>query len=66
MTRTFIQLCAKGFLTIPDLAKLPDRSADGLRKRFIKPMVDAGTLKRRFPNSPNHESQAYTSKLGEE
>ena len=66
MQEVIIQLCAKGFLTTPDLAKLLDRSADGLRKRFIKPMVDAGTLKRRFPNSPNHESQAYTSKLGEE
>jgi predicted HTH transcriptional regulator len=55
-----LQLCDGRFLTLNQLAGLLSRSPDGLRQRFIKPMVDdEKVLERRFPQQPNHEKQAY-------
>lgn len=58
-----ISLCSGRFLTLHQLASLLGRSADGLRQRFVKPMVDdERVLERRFPQQPNHEQQAYRTR----
>ena len=60
---TILNLCSGRFLTLNELGKLMDRSANGLRQRFIKPMVDTEkVLERRFPQQPNHEQQAYRTR----
>ena len=59
MRNAIVELCRGRFLTLERIASLLDRSAHGLRQRFIKPMVDEGLLERRFPQQPNHEDQAY-------
>lgn len=60
---TILALCAEGWLTLNQLATLLDRSPDGLRQRFVKPMVDGEkVLERRFPQQPNHEQQAYRAR----
>jgi predicted HTH transcriptional regulator len=63
---TILRLCEGRFLTVAELATLLNRSAQGLRERFVKPMTDAGLLERRFPNQPSHEQQAYRSKEASE
>ena len=57
--RVILELCTDRFLSIQKMAQLLDRSAEGLRSRFIKPLFDAGQLERRFPEQPSHEQQAY-------
>jgi len=52
-------LCEGRFLTLQQLAALMGRAAKGLRDRYLSPMIMTGQLEWRFPNSPNHESQAY-------
>ncbi len=60
---TILELCRGRFLTLSQLAQLMNRSAGGLRQRFIKPMVDTDkVLERRFPQQPNHEQQAYRTR----
>ena len=60
---TILSLCSDRFLTLNQLAELLDRSADGIRQRFVKPMVDEEkVLERRFPRQPNHEQQAYRAR----
>jgi len=59
---TILELCSHQFLSTDILAKLLNRTPGNIRQRFIKPMVQAGELERRFPNQPNHEQQAYRTK----
>jgi len=57
-----LELCRGRFLSVADLASLLNRSARGLRDRFVKPLIDEGLLERRFPQQPNHEQQAYRTR----
>lgn len=59
---TILDLCRGRFLPLVDLAALCDRSAEGLRNRFVTPLVEEGLLERRFPQQPNHENQAYRTR----
>jgi len=54
-----LALCDGRFLTLQQLASLMGRASKGLRDRYLSPMIRAAQLEWRFPNSPNHESQAY-------
>lgn len=54
-----LRLCRGRFLSPHKLSLLLGRSPQGLRERFIKPMIDEDSLERRFPQQPNHEQQAY-------
>jgi len=60
--RAILELCRGRFLSVADLAALLNRSARGLRDRFVKPLIDEGLLERRFPQQPNHEQQAYRTR----
>ena len=59
--RLIVELCQGRFLTAAHLSELMNRSAAGLRDRFLKPMVEAGVLHLRYPNKPNRPDQAYTA-----
>ncbi|MFZ4778666.1 MAG: hypothetical protein ACOYM3_25135 [Terrimicrobiaceae bacterium] len=60
---TIRNLCCGKFFTLNQLASILNRSPDGIRQRFIKPMVDVEKiLERRYPQQPNHEQQAYRTR----
>ena len=54
------KLCHKRWVTRRQLAELLQRNADGLRSRFLTPMVEHGLLVLRYPEKPNRVDQAYT------
>jgi len=56
-----IKLCSDQFVTLNALAEIVNRNSDGLRQRYIKPLIEEGKMKMAFPSTPNHEKQAYRS-----
>ncbi len=61
-TRKIIhKLCQGRYLTAAHLAELMGRSAASLRARFLKAMVDQGSLRLQHPDKPNRPDQAYTA-----
>ena len=61
--KTILAICRGRFLTLGEIAELLNRSPEGLRQRFVRPMVDEEkVLERRFPQQPNHERQAYRTR----
>ncbi len=61
MMATICDLCEGRFLTSSQLADLLDRSPEGLRKRFLTPMVREGLLMQKYPAATNRPDQAYTT-----
>ena len=61
MVGTILALCAERFLTPVQLASLLNRSSEGLRKRFLTPMVRDGLLRQKYPAATNRPDQAYTT-----
>jgi ATP-dependent DNA helicase RecG len=59
MKQIIIALLGNQWLTRIQLGKLLSRNPDGLRSRFLTPMVDDGFLEYRYPDKPNHTNQAY-------
>jgi hypothetical protein len=53
-------------LTPVQLAEILGRNYEGLRQRFLLPMVQHGLLRLRYPNTPSRVDQAYTTVLNEE
>ena len=49
----------RDWTTPSQLAELLNFRPRNLSSRHLGPMVDAGNLVRKFPNTPNHPSQAY-------
>ncbi len=60
--RMVLELCRGRYFTAADLAELMNRNANGLRNRFLTPMVEEGLLVRKYPAEPNRPDQAYTTK----
>lgn len=60
--RIILELCRGHFLTATDLAELMNRNAEGLRSRFLTPLVEEGLLIRKYPTEPNRPDQAYMTK----
>lgn len=58
-----LALCEKHFLTTEQFSKLLGRNPQGLRDRFLSPLLKEGLLEHRFPETPNHEQQAYRKKI---
>ncbi len=56
-----LALCENRWLTRHQLAELLQRHADGIRQRFLTPMVEHGLLRLRHPDKPNRTDQAYTA-----
>ena len=61
MERIILELCQGRWLTRNQLSGLLDRNPDGLRSRFLTPMVAHGHLRLRYPDKPNRADQAYTA-----
>lgn len=61
MERILLRLCRDRWLTRNEIANLVDRNAEGLRQRFLNPMVVHGLLRLRYPDKPNRADQAYTA-----
>lgn len=53
------QLCLKKELTTAQLATLLERSSDRVQRAYLKPMIDNGILKLKYPKEPTHSKQAY-------
>lgn len=61
MELLILKLCQDRWLSRNQLAELLQRNADGLRARFLTPMVEHGLLRLRHPDKPNRADQAYTA-----
>jgi ATP-dependent DNA helicase RecG len=60
MERIILELCRGRWLSRNELAELLNRHPDGLRQRFLNPMVGHGILRLRYPDKPNRADQAYS------
>ncbi len=56
---TILRLCSDRFLSAEDLGRLLRRHPNGLRQRFLTPMVGEGLLILRHPGMANRPDQAY-------
>ncbi len=61
MERLILRLCQGTWLTRRQLGELLKRNIEGLRSRFLVPMVAHGLLRLRYPDKPNRADQAYTA-----
>ncbi len=61
MEQLILKLCTGRWLTRRELGDLLRRNIEGLRSRFLVPMVEHGSLRLRFPGKPNRVDQAYTA-----
>jgi len=61
MESLILQLCKDDWLTKRELGQLLERNDDGLRFRYLKPMVVRDLLRIRYPEKPNRTDQAYRS-----
>ena len=54
-----LDLCSHGFMTLQELEVLLDKHRNYLMIEYIRPLVRAGQLKLRYPESAKHPHQAY-------
>tara|TARA_B110001469_G_scaffold33518_1_gene33970 strand:- start:3201 stop:5180 length:1980 start_codon:yes stop_codon:yes gene_type:complete len=54
-----LELCHDKFINKQELGTLFGMAAKGLRERFLTPLYREGLLEHRYPQTPNHEQQAY-------
>lgn len=59
MRRAILHVTADRFLTTSQLGQILKRVPDGLRDRYLTPMVREGVLLTLYPHSPHHSQQAY-------
>ena len=57
-------LCCEHYVSVAVLEELLDRKAQSIRQNYLKPMIEAGTLKMAFPHKPNSPKQGYTVNNG--
>jgi len=56
-----LELCQDEWLTTKELSLLTNRHSNGLRFRYLTPMVKEGLLALKYPDKPNRSDQAYTT-----
>lgn len=59
METLILNLCNGRWLTRRQLGDLLGRNPDGLRARYLTPMVSHGLLQLRYPDKPNRADQTY-------
>jgi len=59
--KVILDLCQGRYLTAEELGDLLHRNVDGLRSRYLSPMVSEGILRLRYPAAANRPDQAYTT-----
>ena len=55
-----VQVCEGHFITIGSLARILNRGERTLRQDYLSKLCKEKRLRRAFPDTPNHEKQAYT------
>ena len=65
-TAAILNMCQGRYLTAELLGQLLNRNANGLRNRFLTPLVEGGKLRLRYPASANRPDQAYITASTEE
>jgi len=58
--RLILGLCEGHFMTIKCIAQLLNRAEKTLRQDYLAKLCKEQRLRRAFPDTPNHERQAYT------
>ena len=66
MEHLILKICQGRWLTRRQLAEILRRNPDGLRSRFLTPMVEHGLLSMKYPETPNRADQAYTTANSEQ
>lgn len=56
-----LKLCEGRFLSLQQLASLTRRTPKTIGDQTLRPLVRAGRLRLRFPDTPNHPDQSYTT-----
>ncbi|QTN33989.1 putative DNA binding domain-containing protein [Akkermansiaceae bacterium] len=55
-----VRVCEGHFITIGSLARILNRGERTLRQDYLSKLCKEQRLRRAFPDTPNHEKQAYT------
>jgi ATP-dependent DNA helicase RecG len=55
-----VRVCDGHFITISTLAGILNRGERTLRQDYLSKLCKEQRLRRAFPDTPNHEKQAYT------
>ncbi|MFZ3208677.1 MAG: RNA-binding domain-containing protein [Geobacteraceae bacterium] len=58
---TILSLCQERYLTAEQISRLLKRNVNGLRNRYLSPMVGEKLLTLRHPEAANRPDQAYTA-----
>ena len=59
MEQIIIKLCEISSLTSIDISKYINRDSDGIRKYYIKKLLDENKIKLLYTDNLNHPYQAY-------
>lgn len=59
MRNSILRVCQGRYLTATRLGLILGRDPDGLRDRYLTPMVRVGLLALQFPQIPSHRQQAH-------
>jgi ATP-dependent DNA helicase RecG len=59
MESLILKLCENCWLTRRQISEFVSRNPEGLRSRFLIPMIEHGLLRLRYPDKPNRVDQAY-------
>ena len=54
-----VALCKHSPYTVDELVRLLGKNRKYLMNNYVRPMLQAGELVMRYPESPNHPHQAY-------
>ena len=65
MHEVISRLCIKKYLNAEQLSVILDRDMRNLQERHLATMVAEGVLIMRYPETPNHPEQAYTTRNNE-
>ena len=60
LEEVIVSLCEGHFITIKSLAQILGRGERTLRQEYLSKLCKDRRLRRAFPDTPNHEKQAYT------
>lgn len=60
LEEVILRLCEGHFITIRSLASVINRGERTLRQDYLSKLCRENRLRRAFPDTPNHEKQAYT------
>jgi ATP-dependent DNA helicase RecG len=59
MEEVIVRLCAKKPLMLKELARLLERTPDGLRNNYLAKLLNKGKIRLKYPDQLNHPKQAY-------